>query len=221
MRLILIGPPGAGKGTQARWISEHYQLAHISTGDMLRTAVDRGDALGKRVAKTVEAGLLVDDDTIEGVLLARLKELEGSTGFVLDGVPRTLLQAEAVDRASREMGFALDCVVRLDVDDAILVSRFSGRRVHPSSGRTYHIEFNPPKKAGVDDISGEDLIQRIDDDERTVRSRLAVYQRDTEPLLHYYAQRTPLYTVPGNGTVSEVSASIGACLDKHILAHSD
>lgn len=214
MRLILIGPPGAGKGTQAHWIAGRYRVAHVSTGDMLRSAVASGDALGRRVEQIMQSGQLVDDESIEQVLRARLNKPDCADGFVLDGVPRTLTQAQALERVNGEMGCALDGVLQLKVDDAALVRRLAGRRVHPGSGRVYHVEFNPPRRDGVDDLSGEALEQRPDDSEDTVRARLAVYRRDTEPLLRYYDERGLLSVIAADGTVEEVSAQLGAFIDK-------
>lgn len=213
VRLILIGPPGAGKGTQAQWISARYQLAHIATGDMLRSAIVAGGSLGQQVKDIVSKGQLVDDSTIEHVLAARLKQLGPDVGYVLDGVPRTLVQAEAVNRVNKELGYQLDGVLQLDVPNDVLMTRIVGRLVHPSSGRTYHAKFHRPKREGLDDVSGETLVQRPDDRKETVIERLKVYHRDTKPLLPYYEERGLLRKISGEGTVDEVRALLSVHLD--------
>jgi adenylate kinase len=214
MRLILMGPPGSGKGTQAGWISDHYALQHIATGDMLRSAIAAGGALGNQVKDIVSAGKLVDDATIEQVLRERLRQLPADTGYILDGVPRTMIQLEAVNRVNSELGQKLDCVLLLAVPDEIIVRRITGRRVHPGSGRTYHVEFAPPKDADRDDETGEPLVQRPDDNEETIMERLKVYTRDTEPLLDYYQGLGLLTRIPGAGDVKEVRALLSAHLEK-------
>lgn len=182
MRLILLGPPGAGKGTQAGAICEKFKIAQISTGDMLRAAVKAGTPLGQEAKKIMDAGGLVSDDIIIGLVKERLKQADCRNGYLLDGFPRTIPQAEAM----KVEGVAIDFVIEIDVPDSEIVVRMSGRRVHPGSGRTYHVAFNPPKVEGRDDLTGEPLIQRDDDKEDTVKKRLEVYRAQTLPLVNYY-----------------------------------
>ncbi|WP_151445554.1 adenylate kinase [Lacisediminimonas profundi] len=182
MRLILLGAPGAGKGTQATFIKEKYNIPQISTGDMLRAAVKAGTPLGLAAKKVMDAGGLVSDDIIIGLVQDRLKEPDCQRGYLFDGFPRTIPQAEAMKQA----GVHIDYVLEIDVPDCEIIERMSGRRVHQPSGRTYHVRFNPPKIAGKDDITGEDLIQRDDDHEDTVKKRLSVYHEQTEVLIDYY-----------------------------------
>ncbi|HSM74013.1 MAG TPA: adenylate kinase, partial [Desulfobacterales bacterium] len=182
MRLILLGGPGAGKGTQANYIKERYQIPQISTGDMLRAAVKAGTELGQKAKAVMDAGGLVPDDVIIGLVKERIKESDCQKGFLFDGFPRTIPQADAMKAA----GVAIDAVVDIDVPDEEIIKRMSGRRVHLASGRTYHVVFNPPKAEGKDDVTGEPLIQRDDDKEETVRKRLEVYHAQTEPLISYY-----------------------------------
>jgi adenylate kinase len=183
MRLILLGAPGAGKGTQANFIKEKFNIPQISTGDMLRAAVKAGTPLGVAAKKVMDAGGLVSDDIIIGLVKERIKDADCANGFLFDGFPRTIPQAEAM----KEAGVGIDYVVEIDVDDAEIIKRMSGRRVHLASGRTYHVIFNPPKVEGKDDATGEDLIQREDDKEETVKKRLEVYHSQTKPLVDYYA----------------------------------
>jgi adenylate kinase len=183
MHLILLGGPGAGKGTQAGFIKEKYDIPQISTGDMLRAAVKEGTPLGKEAKKVMEAGGLVSDELIMGLVKERIAQPDCRNGFLFDGFPRTLAQAEAL----KSDGIRIDAVVEIDVDDEEIIKRMSGRRVHLPSGRTYHIVFNPPKVEGKDDVTGEELIQRDDDREETVRKRLEVYHAQTEPLIEYYS----------------------------------
>ncbi|WP_420476614.1 adenylate kinase [Noviherbaspirillum sp. ST9] len=182
MRLILLGPPGAGKGTQANFIKEKFNIPQISTGDMLRAAVKAGTPLGIAAKKVMDAGGLVSDDIIIGLVKDRLKEADCANGYLFDGFPRTIPQADAM----KEAGVAIDYVLEIDVPDESIVERMSGRRVHQTSGRTYHVKFNPPKVEGKDDVTGEELIQRDDDKEETVKKRLAVYHEQTEVLVGYY-----------------------------------
>jgi adenylate kinase len=182
MRLILLGGPGAGKGTQANYIKEKYQIPQISTGDMLRAAVKQGTELGRKAKEFMDTGQLVPDDVIIGLVKERIKEPDCRKGFLFDGFPRTIPQADAM----KEAGVRVDAVVDIDVPDEEIIKRMSGRRVHLASGRTYHIIFNPPQKEGKDDVTGEPLIQRDDDQEETVRKRLDVYHAQTEPLIAYY-----------------------------------
>jgi adenylate kinase len=183
MRLILLGAPGAGKGTQATYIIQKFGIPQISTGDMLRAAIKAGAPLGLQAKKFMDAGALVPDDVIIGLVKERIKQPDAAAGFLFDGFPRTIPQADAMKSA----GVVLDYVVEIDVDDAEIVKRLSGRRVHLASGRTYHVIFNPPKVAGKDDVTGEDLVQRDDDKEATVQKRLEVYHSQTKPLVAYYS----------------------------------
>lgn len=182
MRLILLGPPGAGKGTQANYIKEKYNIPQISTGDMLRAAVKAGTPLGIAAKKVMDSGGLVSDDIIIGLVKDRLTQPDCANGYLFDGFPRTVPQADAM----KDAGVAIDYVLEIDVPDEAIVERMSGRRVHPASGRTYHVKFNPPKVEGRDDLTGEELIQRDDDKEETVTKRLAVYHEQTEVLVRYY-----------------------------------
>ena len=184
MRLILLGPPGAGKGTQAAFIKEAFGIPQISTGDMLRAAVGAGTPLGIAAKKVMDSGKLVSDEIIIALVRDRLREADCAKGYLFDGFPRTIPQAQAM----RDSGVSIDYVLEIDVPHAAIVERMSGRRTHAASGRTYHVKFNPPKAAGKDDVTGEDLIQRDDDREDTVRKRLEVYQAQTRPLVDYYAK---------------------------------
>ncbi|HHJ15000.1 MAG TPA: adenylate kinase [Gammaproteobacteria bacterium] len=218
MRIILLGGPGAGKGTQANFIKERYGIPQISTGDMLRAAVKAGTPLGMEAKKVMDAGGLVSDDIILGLVKERIAEPDCARGFLFDGFPRTLAQAGAL----REQGVDIDAVVEIDVDDEEIIKRMSGRRVHPASGRTYHLVFNPPREEGKDDVTGEPLVQRDDDKEETVRKRLEVYHDQTEPLIEYYSRwaqeggpGVPRYIrIPGVGRVEEIRDAIFAQLDK-------
>jgi len=183
MRLILLGPPGAGKGTQAGFIRDAFSIPQISTGDMLRAAVKAGTPLGLAAKKVMDSGALVSDEIIIGLVKDRLREPDCANGYLFDGFPRTIPQAEAMKQAE----VRIDYVLEIAVPDAAIVERMSGRRVHPASGRTYHVRYNPPKVADRDDATGEPLIQRDDDREETVKKRLAVYHEQTEPLIVYYA----------------------------------
>ncbi|MGM0552564.1 MAG: adenylate kinase [Pseudomonadota bacterium] len=212
MRLILLGAPGAGKGTQAQYITEKYNIPQISTGDMLRAAVKAGTPLGLEAKKVMDAGGLVSDDIILGLIKERLEQPDCANGFLFDGFPRTIPQAEAL----KEQGVQLDYVVDVDVPDDEIIKRMSGRRVHPGSGRTYHVEFNPPQVEGKDDVTGEDLIQREDDNEETVRKRLEVYHSQTQPLVEFYSKwadsgdpAAPKYVhIPGTGSVEDIRDQI-------------
>ncbi|MDW5416511.1 adenylate kinase [Iodobacter sp. CM08] len=184
MRLILLGAPGAGKGTQATYIKEKYNIPQISTGDMLRAAVKAGTPLGLEAKSIMDAGGLVRDDIIIGLVKERITDADCANGFLFDGFPRTVPQADAM----KEAGVVIDYVVEIDVPDEAIVDRMAGRRVHVASGRTYHVKFNPPKTEGVDDVTGEELIQRADDEEETVKKRLAVYHEQTEVLVGYYGE---------------------------------
>ncbi len=212
MRLILLGAPGAGKGTQAAFIREQYGIPQISTGDMLRAAVAAGTPLGLEAKKIMESGGLVSDELIINLVKDRLKQPDCEKGYLFDGFPRTIGQAEAM----KEAGIAIDYVVEIDVPDETIVARMSGRRVHPGSGRTYHVEFYPPKVEGKDDLTGEDLIIRDDDKEETVKKRLAVYHDQTEVLVGYYskwaqsgAPGAPQYRkLNGVGPIEQIRAGI-------------
>ena len=183
MRIILLGAPGAGKGTQATFIKEHFNIPQISTGDMLRAAVKAGTPLGLEAKSHMDSGGLVPDAVIIGLVSERIKDADCKNGFLFDGFPRTIPQADAMKNA----GVVIDYVVEIDVPDSAIVERMSGRRSHPASGRTYHVKFNPPKVAGKDDVTGEDLVQRDDDKEETVQKRLEVYHSQTKPLVDYYS----------------------------------
>jgi len=184
MRLILLGAPGAGKGTQAAYIKEKFGIPQISTGDMLRAAVKAGTPLGLEAKKVMDSGGLVSDEIIINLVKERLKEADCANGYLFDGFPRTIPQAEAM----KEAGVKIDFVLEIDVPHSEIIERMSGRRVHPASGRSYHVKFNPPKTTGVDDVTGEPLVQRDDDKEETVRKRLDVYESQTRPLVDYYGQ---------------------------------
>ena len=216
MRLILLGGPGAGKGTQAGFIKERYGIPQISTGDMLRAAVKAGTPLGVEAKKVMDRGDLVSDDIIIGLVKERIQAPDCSKGFLFDGFPRTIPQAEAM----RKSGVRIEHALEIAVDDTVIIERMSGRRVHQPSGRTYHVKYNPPKAEGKDDVTGEALIQRDDDKEATVRNRLDVYHRQTEPLLAYYAKwaeegngQAPKYhRIDGVGKVDEVRERVFAAL---------
>jgi len=216
MRLILLGPPGAGKGTQAVFIRETFAIPQVSTGDMLRAAAKEGTPLGVAAKKVMDAGQLVSDDVIIGLVRERLKHGDCSQGYLFDGFPRTIPQAEALKGAA----VPLDFVLEIDVPDEEIIRRMSGRRVHVGSGRTYHIQFNPPRVPGKDDVTGEPLVQREDDREETVRRRLEVYRRQTQPLVEYYGRWTasgdaaaPKYRrISGLGTVAEIRERVLASL---------
>ena len=210
MRLILLGPPGAGKGTQAQSISKSYDIPQISTGDMLRAAVAAGSELGLKAKAAMDSGGLVADDIIIGLVKERIQADDCGNGFLFDGFPRTLAQAEAL----REAGVPIDGVVEIVVPDDEIVKRLSGRRSHPGSGRVYHVVYNPPKVEGMDDITGEPLVQRDDDKEDTIRNRLANYHAQTEVLSSFYGglQGTELIQVDGTQSIDDVKASISEAL---------
>ena len=216
MRMILLGAPGAGKGTQATFICKKYGIPQISTGDMLRAAVKAGTDMGLAAKKVMDSGGLVSDDIIIGLVKERIAQADCANGFLFDGFPRTIVQADAMKAA----GVKLDLVLEMDVPDEAIIERMSGRRVHLASGRTYHVKFNPPKVEGKDDVTGEDLIQRADDAEATVKNRLTVYQNQTRPLVEYYsawAARSeadaPRYRkISGTGSVQDITARALAAL---------
>ena len=210
MRIILLGAPGAGKGTQAAFLCEHHGIPQISTGDMLRAAVKAGTELGIKAKTIMDEGGLVSDDIIIGLVRERLTDPDCAVGCLFDGFPRTIPQAEAMVEA----GISIDHVIEIDVDYEEIVSRMSGRRVHPSSGRVYHIAHNPPVKEGIDDVTGEPLIQRDDDAEDTVRHRLTVYEEQTRPLVDFYQQLSgPRYhCINGMDSVEGVTSAISSSL---------
>jgi len=215
MRLILLGPPGAGKGTQARFICERYDIPQISTGDMLRSAVKADSELGRQAREVMDRGGLVSDTIIIALVIERISDPDCANGFIFDGFPRTIPQAEAMV----EVGVRIDHVVEITVDDEEIVERLSGRRVHPGSGRVYHIAHNPPRESGVDNESGEPLVQRDDDKEETVRKRLEVYHSQTSPLIDFYRNMdikgAPHYhCVDGVGSVEEIRDRIFTSLDE-------
>lgn len=217
MRIILLGGPGAGKGTQATHIKERYRIPQISTGDMLRAAVKAGTPLGREAKKIMDAGQLVSNDIILGLVKERIAQPDCANGFLFDGVPRNIGQAQALE----DEGIDIDFVVEIAVDDEEIIKRLSGRRMHPASGRTYHVLFNPPELEGKDDETGEDLIQRDDDLEETVRERLDVYHKQTEPLVNHYSKlaesggdRAPRYVrIEGTGKVEEIRDRLFKALD--------
>lgn len=217
MKVILLGCPGAGKGTQAKLITERYHIPQISTGDILRSAIKQESELGKMVKSIVDSGQLVPDEIVIQLVQERFREPDCQDGFLLDGFPRTVAQAEALQAFEN-----IDCVIDIDVPEEEVVRRISGRRIHPASGRIYHLISHPPKEADKDDLTGEALIQRPDDTEETVRNRLAVYQKQTHPLRDYYQHfkaqsgvKTPKYIkINGTGTVDEISNMITSILDK-------
>jgi adenylate kinase len=217
MRIILLGGPGAGKGTQANYIKERYRIPQISTGDMLRAAVKAGTPLGIEAKKIMDTGGLVSDDIILGLIKERIAQPDCANGFLFDGFPRTLAQAQAL----KDEDVVIDYVMEIAVEDEEIIKRLSGRRVHPASGRTYHVLYNPPKAEGKDDKTDEDLIQRDDDREETVRRRLDIYHEQTEPLIGYYSKSAangdrgaPAYVrIEGVGKVEEIRDRIFAALD--------
>jgi adenylate kinase len=217
MRIILLGPPGAGKGTQAAGLCEAYDIPQIATGDMLRAAVKAGTDLGRAAKAVMDAGELVSDEIIIGLVRERIAEPDCANGFLFDGFPRTIAQADAL----KDAGIALDAIVEIQVDDEAIVSRMAGRRVHPASGRVYHIDNAPPASPGVDDVTGEALVQREDDREETVRQRLAVYHEQTRPLVDYYRSladsgdaHAPRYVcVSGEGAIDQVRERITDALE--------
>ncbi len=217
MRLILLGGPGAGKGTQATFITEKYNIPQISTGDMLRAAVKAGTALGIEAKKIMDQGGLISDEIITGLVKDRVQEDDCANGYLLDGFPRTIPQADAM----RDLEINVDHVLEIRVDDEEIIKRMSGRRAHLASGRTYHLVYNPPKQEGKDDVTGEPLVQRDDDKEETVKKRLDVYHEQTEPLIEYYESfansgdaNSPKYTtVHGIGSVDEITNKVFSALE--------
>jgi adenylate kinase len=216
MRILLLGMPGAGKGTQAQFLMAKFGIPQISTGDMLRAAMKAGTAIGEKAKSFMNQGLLVPDDVVIELVKQRVQNADCARGFIMDGFPRTLAQADAL----RAVQIDIDFVVEIEVGDNEILRRMSGRRVHPASGRTYHVEFNPPKVAGQDDVTGEPLIQRPDDNEETVKRRIATYHAETKPLVNYYLQwaesrdpRAPVYVnIYGRGSVEHIRDKIFAAL---------
>ena len=214
MQIILLGAPGAGKGTQAKFISDHLNIPQISTGDMLRASVSKGTELGLKAKVLMEKGELVPDDLILDLVKDRISEKDCANGFLFDGFPRTLDQANAL----KEKGIKIDCVIEIMVDDDEIIQRMSGRRVHTASGRTYHIKYNPPKQENIDDETGEPLIQRPDDNEETVRKRLAIYHDQTSPLVDFYKKSSLVQNgnkyiqVNGVGDISTIQEQIKKAL---------
>jgi adenylate kinase len=213
MRIILLGAPGAGKGTQAQFIMEKYGIPQISTGDMLRAAIKAGTEMGKAAKAVIDAGQLVSDEIILGLIKERIAQDDCQKGFLLDGFPRTIPQADGL----KDLGVAVDYVIEFDVSDDVIVERMAGRRAHLPSGRTYHVTFNPPKVEGKDDVTGEDLVVRDDDKEDTVRARLGVYHEQTSPLIQYYGNEAKLGNTAylkfdGTKKVAQVSAELEAAL---------
>jgi len=213
MRIILLGAPGAGKGTQAQFLMNKYGIPQISTGDMLRAAIKEGTPLGLAAKQVMDAGQLVSDDLIIGLVKERIAKEDCAKGFLLDGFPRTIPQADAM----KANGVAVDHVIEFDVPDDVIVERMSGRRVHPASGRVYHVSYNPPKVEGKDDQTGDDLVVRDDDKEETVRKRLGIYHQQTEPLVGYYRTeaeqgRTQYHHLDGTLPVEQVSVKLAALL---------
>lgn len=213
MRIILLGAPGAGKGTQAQFLMSKYGIPQISTGDMLRAAIKEGTELGKEAKKVMDAGQLVSDELIIGLVKERISKEDCANGFLLDGFPRTIPQADAM----KDAGIEVDYCLEFDVPDEVIVDRMSGRRVHPGSGRVYHLVYNPPKVEGKDDETGEELVIRPDDEAETVRKRLGVYHEQTQPLVDYYkaeadAGNTKFATIDGTQAVEAVSEKLAALL---------
>ncbi|MBW1990610.1 MAG: adenylate kinase [Deltaproteobacteria bacterium] len=212
MNLILLGGPGAGKGTQAKKLIEKYQIPQVSTGDILREAVKEGTPLGKKAKEFMDAGQLVPDEVVIGIVEERLKQPDCQKGFILDGFPRTVPQAEALDQVLAKMNSGIDHVISIEVDEEELVTRLTGRRTCRNCGQMYHIKFNPPKQEGVCDKCGGELYQRDDDNEATVRSRLATYNQATKPLVDYYAGKGLLRTIPGAGQIDDIFNKICSIL---------
>ncbi len=213
MRIILLGPPGAGKGTQAQNLIRDYGLAQLSTGDMLRAAVKSGSEIGLLAKAVMDSGGLVSDEIVVGIVRDRIRHSDCAEGYMLDGFPRNIAQAEKLDEMLSAQNEQIDQVIELRVDDEAVVRRISGRRFHLASGRSYHVEFNPPRVAGKDDLTGEPLVQRDDDNEETVQSRLQTYHQQTAPLAEFYRQKGILSVVDGMGTPDEIYGRIQSALE--------
>ncbi len=212
MKILLIGPPGGGKGTQAKFLSEIYSIPQISTGDMLRENVTKKTELGIRAKEYMSNGELVPDELILNMMKKKLNNESVSSGYILDGFPRTLTQTHGLDNVLLDLGQKLDKVIMIDVDDETIVNRMGGRRVHLRSGRVYHIKYNPPKIDNIDDITGEDLTIRDDDKEDTVRNRLKVYHNQTKPIIDHYIDKGIVEIINGNSTIENVKDDIKKCL---------
>ncbi len=215
MKMILLGAPGAGKGTQAKYLTEKFNIPQISTGDMLRAAVKAGSELGLKVKSVMDSGGLVTDDIIIALVKERIQQQDCQQGFLFDGFPRTIPQAEAL----RDAGVEIDVVLEIDVPDDVIVKRLSGRRVHPGSGRVYHVENHPPQRDGIDDVTGEALVQRDDDKEETIRKRLQLYHSQTKPLVEFYTSEAAvnpglrLVRVNGVGAIGDITRELNMVLD--------
>lgn len=214
MRLVLLGPPGVGKGTQASAIVEKYNIPHISTGDIFRTNIKEGTDLGKKAKEYMDKGLLVPDDLVVSIVKDRLTEEDCKTGFLLDGFPRTIKQADILEDELEDMGIKLDSVINIYADSEVLIERAVGRRICKVCGKAYHINFNPPKEAGVCDLDGGELFQREDDTEETVAKRIEVYQNQTEPLISFYKEKGILSDVNGTQPIEKVSKDIMKALER-------
>ena len=208
MNIILIGPPGAGKGTQAKFIVTNFNIPQISTGDMLRENVKNNTNLGIEAKKFMDSGELVPDSVILNMMKDRIVNNDCKNGFILDGFPRTTTQAQSLTKLLDQMDMRIDYVLVLEVDDDIIVDRMGGRRVHPGSGRVYHIKYNPPKEEGVDDFTNEKIIIREDDKEDTVRKRLEIYRKETEPIIEYYNNQKNVHTINGESSIDEIKQKI-------------
>ena len=213
MNIILIGPPGAGKGTQAKFITENNNIPQISTGDMLRYNVSNKTILGMNAVKFMDAGELVPDNIILDMMKDRMQKDDCKNGFILDGFPRTTIQAEGLTQLLNELNIKIDYILVLSINDDIIVERMSGRRLHPESGRVYHIKYNPPKKIGFDDITNEKLIIRDDDQESTVRKRLEVYHEQTKPIIDYYKKYNMTHNIMGDDTIDSIKQQINNILN--------
>lgn len=213
MNIILIGPPGAGKGTQAKFITEKNNIPQLSTGDMLRYNVNNKTSLGMNAEKFMNAGELVPDDIILSMMKERIQDDDCNSGFILDGFPRTAIQADGLTQLLNGLNLKIDYVLVLSVEDDIIVERMGGRRLHPASGRVYHVKYNPPKKEGVDDVTNEELIIRDDDQEGTVRKRLKVYHSQTKPIIDYYKKYNIVHDITGNDSIDSIKKQISNILN--------
>ncbi len=230
MRLVLLGSPGVGKGTQAKFIIEKFGIPHISTGDILRAATSAGSPLGKQVKQIMDEGNLVSDEIMIQLIKERLQQPDCMNGFLLDGFPRTIDQAKSLEKILQERHSPLEFIIQITVPEEEIIKRVSGRRIHPASGRVYHVLHNPPKEAGFDDETKEPLVQRIDDQEETMRKRLAVYRQQTEPLVNFYRSNEPLtfdnmsthplyYEIDGNRSVAQVTEDLNSILGTEIITN--